>query len=60
MGEYQKRQLTGVPWNEGKLIGQKARLKLRKSGQSGFACSWSTERATSRFSISGLGLFDRA
>ena len=30
MGEHQKRQQAGVPWNKGKLIGQKAPLKLKE------------------------------
>src|SRR6202022_2684438 len=30
MGEHQKRQQPGVPWNKGKLIGQKAPLKLKE------------------------------
>ena len=30
MGEHQKRRQRAVPWNKGKLIGQKAPLKLKE------------------------------
>ena len=28
-----------IPWNKGKLVGQKAPLRLKRSGQFAFACS---------------------
>ena len=37
-------------WNKGKLIGQKAPLKLKEIWQSGFGCSSNVERENWRYS----------
>jgi len=40
-----------VPWNKGKLLGQKPPLKLKeRSGLSEFGSSWTIERASSHCS----------
>jgi hypothetical protein len=41
-----------VPWNKGRLTGQKRPLKPKDVWRSGFGFSWSAGRATSLCSIS--------
>ena len=41
-----------VPWNKGKLIGERPPLKLKDIGSSGFDFNWIIEPGNSRCSIS--------
>ena len=47
-----KTEGRAIPWNKGKLLGQKPPLKLRKSGPSGFDCNWIIEPGNSLSSTS--------
>lgn len=40
-----------IPWNKGKLLGQKPPLKLKEIWPFGFGCNWIIEPGNSRCSI---------
>jgi hypothetical protein len=52
MGEHQQSHRPRIPWNKGKLIGQKAPLKLKEIWAIRIRLQLAAERETSRFSIS--------